>query len=168
MPHKRNPVLTENLSGLGRVVRAAVVPGLENVALWHERDISHSSVERMMIPDATSTLAFMLGRVRGVIADLVVYPERLRQNLDQTGGLWASEGILLALVGHGLGRQDAYVLVQRNAMKAFEGEGEFRALLKADADIRSHLSEDDIDREFDLDHALAHVDTIIDRVLEGA
>jgi adenylosuccinate lyase len=167
MPHKRNPVLTENLSGLGRVVRAAVVPGLENVALWHERDISHSSVERMMIPDATSTLAFMLARVRGVIADLVVYPERLRQNLDQTGGLWASEGILLALVGHGLGRQDAYVLVQRNAMKAFEGEGEFRELLKADADIRSHLSEDDIDREFDLSHALAHVDTIIDRVLEG-
>ena len=168
MPHKRNPVLTENLSGLGRVVRAAVVPGLENVALWHERDISHSSVERMMMPDATATLAFMLDRVRGVIADLVVYPDRLQQNLDQTGGLWASEGILLALVGHGLGRQEAYVLVQRNAMKAFEGEGEFRALLQEDADIRKHLSEQEIDREFDLNHALAHVDTIIDRVLEGA
>ncbi|UCH29227.1 MAG: adenylosuccinate lyase [Myxococcales bacterium] len=168
MPHKRNPVLTENLSGLGRVVRAAVVPGLENVALWHERDISHSSVERMMMPDATATLAFMLDRVRGVIADLVVYPDRLQQNLDQTGGLWASEGILLALVGHGLGRQEAYVLVQRNAMKAFEGEGEFRALLQEDADIRKHLSEEEIDREFDLNHALAHVDTIIDRVLEGA
>jgi adenylosuccinate lyase len=168
MPHKRNPVLTENLCGLGRVVRAAVVPGLENVALWHERDISHSSVERMMMPDATATLAFMLDRVRSVIADLVVYPERLRQNLDQTGGLWASEGILLALVGRGLGRQDAYVLVQRNAMKAFEGEGEFRTLLHDDADIRKHLSAEDIDREFDLNHALAHVDTIIDRVLEGA
>jgi adenylosuccinate lyase len=138
------------------------------VALWHERDISHSSAERMMLPDATATLAFMLDRVRGVIADLVVYPERLRQNLDQTGGLWASEGILLALIGQGLGRQDAYVLVQRNAMKAFEGEGEFRALLQEDAEIRQHLSADDVDREFDLNHALAHVDTIIDRVLEGA
>jgi len=167
MPHKRNPVLTENLCGLGRVVRAAVVPGLENVALWHERDISHSSAERMMLPDATATLAFMFDRLRGVVADLVVYPERLRQNLDQTGGLWASEGILLALIGKGLGRQEAYVLVQRNAMKAFEGEGEFRALLQEDADIRARLSADEIDRQFDLNHALAHVDTIIDRVLEG-
>ena len=167
MPHKRNPVLTENLCGLGRVVRAAVVPMLEDVALWHERDISHSSVERMMLPDATATLAFMLDRVRGVIADLVVYPERLRQNLDRTGGLWASEGILLALIGRGLGRQDAYVLVQRNAMKAFEGEGEFRTLLHEDAEIRKHLSVAEIDREFELNHALAHVDTIIDRVLKG-
>lgn len=167
MPHKRNPVLTENLCGLGRVVRAAVVPSLENVALWHERDISHSSVERMMLPDATATLAFMLERVRGVVADLVVYPERLRHNLEQTGGLWASEGILLALVGRGLGRQDAYVLVQRNAMKAFEGQGEFHALLQGDAAIREHLSAEEVDREFDLNHALAHVDTIIDRVLEG-
>ncbi len=168
MPHKRNPVLTENLSGLGRVVRAAVVPSIENVALWHERDISHSSVERMMLPDATATLGFMLDRVRGVIADLIVYPERLRQNLDQTGGLWASEGILLALVDRGLGRQEAYVLVQRNAMKAFEGQGEFRELLHDDAEIGKHLSAEDIDKEFDLDHALAHVDTIIDRVLGGA
>ncbi|MDH3199837.1 MAG: adenylosuccinate lyase [Myxococcales bacterium] len=167
MPHKRNPVLTENLSGLGRVVRAAVVPSLENVALWHERDISHSSVERMMLPDATSTLGFMLDRVRGVIADLVVYPERLQQNLDETGGLWASEGILLALVDKGLGRQDAYVLVQRNAMKAFEEQGEFRELLHADTEIGKHLTAEDIDREFDLDRALAHVDTIIDRVLGG-
>jgi adenylosuccinate lyase len=168
MPHKRNPVLTENLCGLGRVVRAAVIPSLENVSLWHERDISHSSVERMILPDATATLAFMLDRVRGVIADLVVYPERLRQNLDQTGGLWASEGILLALVGQGLGRQEAYVLVQRHAMKAFEGEGEFRTLLQDDVEIRKHLSAEEVDREFDLNHALAHVDTIIDRVLGGA
>ncbi len=168
MPHKRNPVLTENLCGLGRIVRAAVVPGFENVALWHERDISHSSAERMMLPDATATLAFMLDRVRGVIADLVVYPERLRENLEQTGGLWASEGILLALVGQGLGRQEAYVLVQRNAMKAFEGRGEFRALLQNDAEIRERLSAEDIDQQFDLNHALAHVDTIIDRVLKGA
>lgn len=165
MPHKRNPVLTENLSGLGRVVRAAVTPAFENVALWHERDISHSSVERMMLPDATATLAFMLDRVRGVIADLVVYEERLRANLDLTGGLWASEGILLALVEKGLGRQEAYVLVQRNAMKAFEGEGDFDALLAADPDITKRLSADEIEREFDLNHALAHVDTIIDRVL---
>jgi len=168
MPHKRNPVLTENLCGLGRVVRAAVAPGLENVALWHERDISHSSAERMMLPDATATLAFMLDRLRSVIADLVVYPERLRQNLDQTGGLWASEGILLALVGKGFGRQDAYVLVQRSAMKALEGEGEFRELLQADTEIGEHLTAEEIDREFDLNHALAHVDTIIDRVLGGA
>ena len=168
MPHKRNPVLTENLSGLGRVVRAAVVPGLENVALWHERDISHSSVERMMLPDATSTLAFMLERVGSVIADLVVYPERLRHNLERTGGLWASEGVLLELIGQGLGRQDAYVLVQRNAMKAFEGLGEFRTLLREDAEIRKHLSAEDIDRQFDLNHALAHVDTIIDRVLSSS
>jgi adenylosuccinate lyase len=167
MPHKRNPVLTENLCGLGRVVRAAVVPSLENVALWHERDISHSSAERMMLPDATSTLAFMLERMREVVADLVVYPARLRQNLEQTGGLWASEGILLALVGQGLGRQDAYVLVQRNAMKAFEGEGAFRDHLQEDEEIRKYLSSDDIDRQFDLNHALAHVDTIIDRVLKG-
>jgi adenylosuccinate lyase len=168
MPHKRNPVLTENLCGLGRVVRAAVVPSLENVSLWHERDISHSSVERMMLPDATATLAFMLDRVRGVVAELVVYPERLQQNLDQTGGLWASEGVLLALVGRGLGRQEAYGLVQRNAMKAFEGDGEFRTLLQEDADIRKHLSADEVDRQFDLNQALSHVDTIIDRVLQGA
>lgn len=167
MPHKRNPVLTENLSGLGRVVRAAVTPGLENVALWHERDISHSSVERMMLPDATATLAFMLDRVRGVIADLVVYPERLRHNLEMTGGLWASEGVLLGLVDKGLGRQDAYVLVQRNAMKAFEGQGDFQSLLLADPAIGEHLSADEIKREFDLNHALACVDTIIDRVLGG-
>ncbi len=167
MPHKRNPVLTENLTGLSRIVRGAVVPGLENVALWHERDISHSSAERMILPDSTATLAFMLDRTRGVIADLVVYPERLLANLEQTGGLWASEGVLLALVGKGLGRQEAYVLVQRNAMKAFEGGGEFRALLRDDPEIQKHLSAQEVDQEFDLDHALSHVDTIIDRALEG-
>ena len=168
MPHKRNPVLTENLCGLARVVRAAVVPGLENVALWHERDISHSSTERMILPDATSTLAFMLDRARGVVADLVVYPERLLRNLEQTGGLWASEGVLLALIGAGLGRQEGYLLVQRNAMRAFEGEGEFRSLLCADPDIRKVLSEAQIERALDLEHALAHVDAVIDRVLKGA
>jgi adenylosuccinate lyase len=168
MPHKRNPVLTENLAGLARVVRAAVVPGLENVALWHERDISHSSVERMMLPDATASLAFMLDRTRSVVANLVVYPAALKANLDHTGGLWASEGVLLALVHRGLGRQDAYVLVQRNAMKAFHGEGTFRDNLHGDPDIRAHLSVEDIDHQFELDHALTHVDAIIDRALAQA
>jgi adenylosuccinate lyase len=165
MPHKRNPVLTENLCGLARVVRAAVTPALENVALWHERDISHSSAERMLVPDATATLGFMLDRARSVIEKLVVYPERLEQNLQRTGGLWASEGILLALVGKGMGRQDGYVLVQRNAMRAFHGQGEFRGLLKQDADIRARLSEAEIDAQFDLGHALQHTDAIIDRAL---
>ena len=165
MPHKRNPVLSENLSGLARVVRAAVTPALENVALWHERDISHSSVERMIAPDATATLAFMLDRTRGLVADLVVYPERLRANLDRSQGLWASEGILLALVQKGLGRQDAYVLVQRNAMAAFEGRGTFLENLMRDEDIRKQLDTERIHQELDLDHALAHCDYIIDRAL---
>ena len=169
MPHKRNPVLTENLCGLARIVRAAVVPGLENVALWHERDISHSSVERMILPDASATLAFMIDRCKKVIADLVVYPEHLKRNLDMTGGLWASEGILLALVDSGMGRQDAYVLVQRNAMKAFRGEGTFRDNLLGDEDITSRLGEETIEAQLDLNHALTHIDTIIDRALaEGA
>jgi adenylosuccinate lyase len=165
MPHKRNPVLTENLCGLARVVRAAAAPALENVALWHERDISHSSVERMLVPDATATLGFMLDRARSVIEKLVVYPERLRQNLERTGGLWASEGVLLRLVERGMGRQDGYLLVQRNAMRAFQGEGDFRGLLKADADIRARLSEQEIDAQFELAHALVHTDLIIDRAL---
>jgi len=121
----------------------------------------------MLLPDASATLAFMLDRTRGVIEKLVVYPERLRQNLERTGGLWASEGILLALVQTGMGRQDGYVLVQRNAMKAFRGEGEFRAFLKADGDIRARLSEADIDAQFDLGHALQHADAIIDRALSS-
>jgi adenylosuccinate lyase len=167
MPHKRNPVLSENLCGLARVVRAVAAPALENVALWHERDISHSSVERMLLPDATSTLGFMLDRARGVVEKLVVYPERLRQNLERTGGLWASEGVLLRLVEQGLGRQDGYVLVQRNAMRAFRGEGDFRALLKADPDVRARLEEHEIDAQFELGHALAHTDLIIDRALSS-
>jgi len=168
MPHKRNPVLSENLTGLARVVRGAVTPALENVALWHERDISHSSVERMIAPDATTTLAFMLDRARGLVANLVVYPDRLERNLEQTGGLWASEGVLLALVAEGLPRQKAYVLVQRNAMAAFAGDGDFRALLLGDEDIRGHLDAAAIDRAFSLDHALAHVDEIIERTLSAS
>ncbi|MCU0676691.1 MAG: adenylosuccinate lyase [Myxococcota bacterium] len=168
MPHKRNPVLTENLCGLARIVRAAAAPALENVSLWHERDISHSSVERMFVPDATATLAFMIDRCTSVIRDLVVYPEKLLANLERTGGLWASEGVLLALVGTGLGRQEAYVLVQRNAMRAFAGEGSFRDFLKRDPDVAARLSAEIIDAQFDLEHALAHVDAIVERALEGA
>jgi adenylosuccinate lyase len=167
MPHKRNPIASENLTGLARLVRAAVVPALENVALWHERDISHSSVERLIGPDATTALAYMLDRAERLVRGLVVYPERMLENLERTGGLWASEGVLLALVEKGLARQQAYVLVQRNAMRASHGEGRFRDLLLADADVRAHLTENDVDRAFELDHALAHVDAIIDRTLRG-
>ncbi len=171
MPHKRNPILSENLCGLARVVRAAVVPALEDVALWHERDISHSSVERMMLPDVSATLAFMLDRTRRLVEGLVVYRDSLRTNLERTGGLWASEGVLLALVHTGKPRQEAYVWVQRNAMRAWRGEGEFLALLLADPDIRASLSEEEVRAQFELDHALAWCGAIVDRALaegEGA
>ncbi|WP_437296089.1 adenylosuccinate lyase [Sorangium sp. So ce426] len=165
MPHKRNPILSENLCGLARIVRAAVIPALENVPLWHERDISHSSVERMIAPDATSTLGFMLDRAAGLVEGLVVYPEKLRANLDSTGELFFSEAVLLALVQKGRPRQAAYELVQRCAMRAIAGEGRFRDNLAADADVAALLAPDEIARCFDLDHALSHVDTIIDRAL---
>jgi adenylosuccinate lyase len=165
MPHKRNPILSENLCGLARVVRAAVVPALEDVALWHERDISHSSVERMIAPDATSTLAFMLERATKLALGLVVYEEHLRKNLEKAGELYFSEGVLLALVEAGMARQEAYVLVQRNAMKAWRGEGRFRELLASDAEVTSKLGAEGISRAFDLDHALAHVPAILDRAL---
>jgi len=168
MPHKRNPILTENLCGLARVVRAAVVPALENVALWHERDISHSSVERMIVPDLTATTGFMLDRCTKVISGLVPYPEAMKANLDQTGGLWASGGVLLALVHAGKPRQEAYVWVQRNAMKAFHGEGDFMELLLADEDVRSLIDEDTVRAQFDLSHALKHCGAIIDRALAEA
>jgi adenylosuccinate lyase len=167
MPHKRNPVLTENICGLARVVRAAVTPALENVALWHERDISHSSVERMIAPDATATLAFILDRSASVVEGLVVYPERMKKNLDASGGLFFSEGVMLALVGTGLPRQKAYEMVQRNAMRAFHGEGDFKALLSADADVSSRLSQLDIDRCFDLTHALRWADELIERAIDA-
>jgi adenylosuccinate lyase len=165
MPHKRNPILSENLCGLARMVRAAVVPALENVPLWHERDISHSSVERMIAPDTTSTLGFMLERATGLVEGLVVYPGRLRANLDRTGELFFSEAVLLSLVSKGRPRQSAYVLVQRCAMKAIAGEGRFRDNLAADADVAALLSPGELERCFDLDHALSHVDAIIDRAL---
>ncbi len=167
MPHKRNPILSENLCGLARVVRAAVVPALEDVPLWHERDISHSSVERMIAPDATATLGFMLERAARLVDDLVVYPERMRSNLDRTGGLFFSEAVLLALVDKGQPRQAAYVMVQRNAMKAIEGTGTFRENLERDPEVVGLIGRDGLDRCFDLRHALRHVDTIIDRSLRA-
>lgn len=165
MPHKRNPILSENLCGLARMVRAYASASLENTALWHERDISHSSAERMIAPDATTTLGFMLERCARLVEGLVAYPARMRENLDRTRGLWASEAVLLSLVGKGLGRQQAYVLVQRNAMRAWRGEGEFAALLGADADIRARLDEGEIAACFDMEHALRHADALIDRAL---
>jgi adenylosuccinate lyase len=163
MPHKRNPVLSENLCGLARVVRAAVVPALENVALWHERDISHSSVERMIGPDATTSTGFMLERCAGLVEGLVIYPERMQRNLDMSRGLFFSEGVMLALVEKGLGRQVAYGIVQRNAMRAFHGEGAFRALLGQDADVQRLLSPAELDACFNLEHALRWAETIVER-----
>jgi adenylosuccinate lyase len=168
MPHKRNPVLSENLVGLARMVRAYVTPALENVALWHERDISHSSVERMIGPDATVTLDFALGRLAGVIDKLVVYPDTMRKNLDRLGGLVHSQRVLLALTQKGVAREDAYRLVQRNAMKVWSGKGDFLKLLKADKDVRKHLSEAELTRNFDMDFHFSHVDTIFRRVFGRA
>jgi adenylosuccinate lyase len=168
MPHKRNPVLSENLVGLARVVRAYVTPALENVALWHERDISHSSVERMIGPDATVTLDFALDRLAGIIDELIVYPDNMRKNLDRLGGLVHSQRVLLALTQKGATREDAYGLVQRSAMKAWRGEGDFLALLKADAGVRKYLSEKELAANFDLDFHFAQVDTIFRRVFGRA
>src|SRR5215831_9408081 len=164
MPHKRNPVLSENVSGLARMVRAYVMPALENVVLWHERDISHSSVERMIGPDATVTLDFALNRLAGLIDRLVVYPENMRRNLDLLGGLVHSQRVLLALTQKGSPREDAYRLVQRNAMKVWQTGGDFQSLLAADPDVRKYLSEAEIAANFDLGYHLKEVDTIFARV----
>lgn len=164
MPHKRNPVLSENLVGLARMVRAYVTPALEDVALWHERDISHSSVERMIGPDATVTLDFALNRLAGIVDKLLVYPDTMRRNLDRLGGLVHSQRVLLALAQKGAAREDAYRLVQRNAMKVWAGSGDFLTLLKADPDIRKYLSEAEIAANFDLDFHMTQVDTIFARV----
>jgi adenylosuccinate lyase len=165
MPHKRNPIVSENLCGLARIVRAAAMPALEDVALWHERDISHSSVERMIAPDATTTLAYMLERSTALVEGLVVYPGNLRKNLDRAGELYFSEAVLLALVESGQPRQAAYVVVQRCAMRALAGEGRFRDMLAADPEIIAALREGELDRLFDLDHALRHASAIVDRAL---
>ena len=164
MPHKRNPVLTENLTGLARMVRAYALPAMENVALWHERDISHSSVERMIGPDATVTLDFALARLTGVIDKLLVYPERMRKNLDALGGLVHSQRVLLALVEAGVSREDAYRLVQRNAMPVWRGEGDFLTFLKNDGDVSAKLSDAELEALFDLGYHYKHVDTIFKRV----
>ncbi|MDD1532817.1 MULTISPECIES: adenylosuccinate lyase [unclassified Bradyrhizobium] len=164
MPHKRNPVLSENLTGLSRMVRAYVTPALENVVLWHERDISHSSAERMMGPDATVTLDFALVRLAGLIDKLLVYPANMQKNLDRLGGLVHSQRVLLALTQKGASRENAYKLVQRNAMPVWRGEGDFLQLLKKDVEVRKHLSDAEIEAQFDLGYHLKHVDTIFKRV----
>ena len=166
MPHKRNPVLTENLTGLARMVRGYVTPALENVALWHERDISHSSVERYIGPDATITLDFALGRLTGVIDKLLIYPERMQKNLDRMGGLVHSQRVLLALTQAGISREDSYRIVQRNAMKVWESDGaeSLMELLKADPDVATKMTASEIEDRFNLDYHFKHIDTIFDRV----
>jgi len=168
MPHKRNPVLTENLTGLARMVRSYALPAMENVALWHERDISHSSVERMIGPDATVTLDFALARLTGVMDKLVVYPETMQNNLDRLGGLVHSQRVLLALTQKGVSREDSYRLVQRNAMPVWRGEGDFLTLLKADAEVSAKMSDAEIEECFDLGYHLKQVDTIFTRVFGRA
>jgi adenylosuccinate lyase len=170
MPHKRNPVLTENLTGLARMVRSAVVPALENVALWHERDISHSSVERFIGPDATITLDFALARLTGVVDKLLVYPERMRKNLDRMGGLVHSQRVLLALTQAGLSREEAYAAVQRNAMKVWESDGALSllALLKADPEVTKALGAKKLEECFDLGYHFKQIDTIFERVFGRA
>jgi adenylosuccinate lyase len=164
MPHKRNPILTENLTGLARLVRMAVVPAMENVALWHERDISHSSVERMIGPDATVTLDFALHRMAGVIEKLTVYPEAMQKNLDQLGGLIHSQRVLLALTQAGVSREDAYQFVQRNAMRVWSEGASFLELLKDDAEVTAAVSAAELDNLFDMAYHTKHVDTIFRRV----
>ena len=164
MPHKRNPILTENLTGLSRLVRSAVVPALEDVVLWHERDISHSSVERGIAPDATVHLDFALRRLASVVERLVIYPENMLKNLDRLGGLVHSQRVLLALTQKGVSRETAYSAVQRNAMKVWRGEGGFIDLLKADPDVRPHLSDAELSELFDLGYHFKHVDTVFRRV----
>ena len=164
MPHKRNPVFTENLTGIARIVRAAVTPALDNVALWHERDISHSSVERVFGPDATVALDFALHRLSGVIENLLVYPETMQANLDQLGGLVHSQQVLLALTQKGASREDAYKMVQRNAMQIWADGGSYLDILKADEDVATFLSSDELEALFDLDQHFQHVDTIFERV----
>src|SRR5437660_4089191 len=168
MPHKRNPVLSENVTGLARMVPAYVTPALENVVLCHERDISHSSVERVIGPDATIALDFALARLTGVVDKLIVYPENMRKNLDRLGGLIHSQRVLLALTQKGVSREDAYPYVQRNAMPVWRGEGDFLTLLKKDPDVSKALSAAELEKLFDLDYHLKHVDTVFMRVFEGA
>jgi len=164
MPHKRNPVLSENVTGLARMVRAYAMPAMEDVALWHERDISHSSVERMIGPDATATLDFALVRLASIVDKMIVYPANMQKNLERLGGLIHSQRVLIALTQKGMAREDAYRLVQSNAMRVWNGEGDFRSLLAADAEVRKHLSGAELADLFDLTYHFKHVDTIFNRV----
>jgi adenylosuccinate lyase len=164
MHHKRNPILSENITGLARLVRSYALPAMENVALWHERDISHSSVERVIGPDATIALDFALNRLAGMVDKLVVYPERMRKNLDALGGVIHSQRVLLALTQKGVSREEAYALVQRNAMKVWEGKGDFLSQLKADPGVTAALPAREIEALFDLGYHLKHVDTIFHRI----
>jgi len=164
MPHKRNPVLSENVTGLARLVRAMAIPAMENVALWHERDISHSSVERMIAPDATVTLDFALARLTQVIEKLIVYPANMKKNLDRLGGLIHSQRVLLALTQGGVSREEAYALVQRNAMPVWRGEGDFLTLLKNDKDVLKVLGTAELEEQFDLGYHLKNIDFIFERV----
>jgi adenylosuccinate lyase len=168
MPHKRNPVLTENVTGLARLVRGMAMPAMENVALWHERDISHSSVERMIGPDATITLDFALARLTNVIDKLLIYPANMQKNLDRLGGLIHSQRVLLALTQKGISREDSYIYVQRNAMPVWRGEGDFLTLLKKDPDVSKVLSNGELEELFDLGYHLKNVDVIFRRVFGEA
>src|SRR6187399_1408269 len=164
MPHKRNPVLSENLTGLSRMVRAYVTPALENVVLWHERDISHSSAERMMAPDATVTLDFALNRLAGLVEKLLIYPANMQKNLDKLGGLIHSQRLLIALTKAGMAREEAYRIVQKHAMQVWQGKGDFLTLLKKDPDVKKRMSDAEIEEQFDLGYHFKHVDTIFRRV----
>src|SRR5256886_2017270 len=168
MPPKRNPVLSENVTGLARMLRAYVTPALENVALWHERDISHSSVERVIGPDATAALDFAVARLAGIIDKLIVYPDNMKTNLERLGGLIHSQRVMLALTHKGVAREDAYAIVQRNALRVWKGEGDFLSLLAADKDVRKHLSAAELEENFDLGYHFKHVDTIFERVFGKA
>jgi adenylosuccinate lyase len=164
MPHKRNPIASENLCGLSRIIRSNAMAALENNALWHERDISHSSVERIIFPDSTILIDYMLNRLCSVLENLVVYPARMKKNLELTRGLVYSQRVLLALAGKGVSREDSYAMVQRNAMKSWNEGEDFMVLLKTDKDVREHLTEGEIEDCFDAAHYLRHVDTIYQRV----
>jgi len=166
MPHKRNPVLTENITGIARLIRSHVIPSMENVALWHERDISHSSVERVIAPDATIALDFSLARMTRVIEKLVIYPDQMKKNLDKLGGLINSQRILLELTQKGMSREDSYEAVQRNAMPVWLEGKDFKVLLKSDPKIKEFLDDNEIDELFNPDFHFKHVDTIFKRVFE--
>ncbi|VAX29535.1 Adenylosuccinate lyase @ SAICAR lyase, partial [hydrothermal vent metagenome] len=168
MPHKRNPVGSENLSGLARIVRANSIAALENIPLWHERDISHSSVERVIIPDSTILVDYMLSRLKGILEGLQLYPERMKTNMMRSFGLYNSQRVMLALTEKGLSREEAYALVQRNAMKSWQEERNFQTLLKQDPDVTKHLSAEELDTLFDLSYYLRNVDYIFKRVFENA